>query len=111
MKENSRIIMNSICSQLEPTKDYFNIMYGVRRISVNDGNNFIKTVLMIFLILQKSERDESFQIDLGEMDGGATPGKILKCIVTIVNDEGKFICRFAFIDAHIFVLSRLVKVF
>lgn len=36
---------------------------------------------------KKAERDESFQIELYETDGGATLGKLTKCIVTIVNDE------------------------
>nr|XP_022315643.1 sodium/calcium exchanger 2-like isoform X4 [Crassostrea virginica] len=35
----------------------------------------------------KPERDESFQVDLGECDGGAELGKIRKTIITIVNDE------------------------
>lgn len=35
----------------------------------------------------KPERDESFQVDLGECDGGAELGKIKKTIITIVNDE------------------------
>ena len=42
---------------------------------------------MVFT-LQKPERDESFQVDLGECDGGAELGKIKKTIITIVNDEG-----------------------
>nr|KAG5703830.1 hypothetical protein BaRGS_031464 [Batillaria attramentaria] len=35
----------------------------------------------------KAERDESFSIELFETGGGATLGKLTKCIVTIVNDE------------------------
>ncbi|KAK7113649.1 sodium/calcium exchanger Calx-like isoform X2 [Littorina saxatilis] len=35
----------------------------------------------------KAERDESFAIELFESDGGATLGKLTKCIITIVNDE------------------------
>lgn len=36
---------------------------------------------------KKKERDESFQITLGDCDGGAELGKITKTIVTIVVDE------------------------
>ncbi|XP_056017579.1 sodium/calcium exchanger 3-like isoform X2 [Ostrea edulis] len=35
----------------------------------------------------KPERDESFQVELGECDGGAELAKIKKTIITIVNDE------------------------
>ncbi|KAK3090451.1 hypothetical protein FSP39_011962 [Pinctada imbricata] len=35
----------------------------------------------------KDERDESFEVELGETDGGAELAKIKKTIVTIVNDE------------------------
>lgn len=41
-------------------------------------------------LFQKPERDESFQVDLGECDGGAELGKIKKTIITIVNDEGMY---------------------
>lgn len=41
------------------------------------------------MVLQKKERDECFAIELGECDGGAQVGKIKKCIISIVNDEGK----------------------
>lgn len=39
--------------------------------------------------LQKKERDDSFQIELMDAGGGATIGKLNKCIVTIVSDDGE----------------------
>ena len=45
------------------------------------------------MFVQKAERDESFQIELFDADGGATLGKLTKCIITIVNDEGETVSR------------------
>lgn len=39
--------------------------------------------------MQKKERDDSFQIELMDAGGGATIGKLNKCIVTIVSDAGE----------------------
>ena len=47
--------------------------------------------IIYFFILQKAERDECFAIELGECDGGAELGKIKKTIITIVNDDGKWL--------------------
>lgn len=44
-------------------------------------------------MIQKAERDESFQIELYDPDGGATLGKLTKCIITIINDEGETVRR------------------
>lgn len=47
-------------------------------------------------LFQKPERDESFQVDLGECDGGAELGKIKKTIITIVNDEGMYMYNYSY---------------
>ena len=56
---------------------------GVKKLSI------ICKGISDFFSHQKPERDECFAIELGETDGGAELGKIKKCIVTIVNDDGK----------------------
>lgn len=38
---------------------------------------------------QEFEKDENFEVDLVEVDGGAKLGKLKRCVVTIVNDDGK----------------------
>ncbi|XP_076459259.1 sodium/calcium exchanger Calx-like isoform X2 [Babylonia areolata] len=52
-----------------------------------DNQETSKTIDLSLFPSDKAERDESFQIDLFETDGGATIGKLTKCIVTIINDE------------------------
>ncbi|XP_067672948.1 sodium/calcium exchanger Calx-like isoform X2 [Haliotis asinina] len=52
-----------------------------------DNQETSKTIDLPIFESNKPERDESFQIELLETDGGATLGKITKCIITIVNDE------------------------
>ncbi|XP_071108241.1 sodium/calcium exchanger Calx-like isoform X1 [Haliotis cracherodii] len=52
-----------------------------------DNQETSKTIDLPIFESNKPERDESFQIELFETDGGATLGKITKCIITIVNDE------------------------
>ncbi|XP_035827905.1 sodium/calcium exchanger 3 [Aplysia californica] len=52
-----------------------------------DNQETTKNIIIPLFESNKTERDESFQIELTETDGGATLGKISKTIVTIVNDE------------------------
>ncbi|GFN83166.1 sodium/calcium exchanger [Plakobranchus ocellatus] len=52
-----------------------------------DNQETTKNIIVPLFESNKEERDESFAIELGETDGGATLGKISKTIVTIVNDE------------------------
>lgn len=52
-----------------------------------DHGETIKTIDIVIHDSKKKERDESFQITLGDCDGGAVLGKITKTIVTIVIDE------------------------
>ncbi|KAL8586047.1 hypothetical protein ACOMHN_023690 [Nucella lapillus] len=52
-----------------------------------DNQETTKTIDLVLFESDKAERDESFQIELFETDGGATLGKLTKCIVTIINDE------------------------
>lgn len=39
------------------------------------------------------EKDESFLVELSDTTGGVTLGKIKRTVVTIVNDDGKFLLR------------------
>ncbi|XP_076445931.1 sodium/calcium exchanger Calx-like isoform X3 [Babylonia areolata] len=52
-----------------------------------DNQETTKSIDIILYESKKAERDESFALELYETDGGATLGKLTKCIVTIVNDE------------------------
>lgn len=52
-----------------------------------DHGETCRTIDIEIFDSMKPERDESFQVDLGECDGGAELGKIKKTIITIVNDE------------------------
>lgn len=52
-----------------------------------DHGETTRTIDISILDSMKPERDESFQVELTDCDGGATLGKIPKCIVTIVSDE------------------------
>lgn len=50
---------------------------------------YITHVRIIFSEFQEFEKDENFEVDLVEVDGGAKLGKLKRCVVTIVNDDGK----------------------
>ncbi|KAL8565554.1 hypothetical protein ACOMHN_049530 [Nucella lapillus] len=52
-----------------------------------DNQETTKSIDIILYESKKAERDESFALELFETDGGATLGKLTKCIITIVNDE------------------------
>ena len=40
------------------------------------------------------EKDENFEIELFDPEGGATIGKVNRTAVTITNDDGKFLRHF-----------------
>lgn len=44
---------------------------------------------MISFLFKEFEKDENFEVDLVEVDGGAKLGKLKRCVVTIVNDDGR----------------------
>ncbi|XP_062620472.1 sodium/calcium exchanger 1-like isoform X2 [Saccostrea cucullata] len=52
-----------------------------------DHGETCRTIDIEIFDSMKPERDESFQVELGECDGGAELAKIRKTIITIVNDE------------------------
>ncbi|KAL5018010.1 hypothetical protein ScPMuIL_003732 [Solemya velum] len=52
-----------------------------------DHGELNKNIKIPIFESNKAERDESFQIELLECDGGAELGKINRCIITIVNDD------------------------
>lgn len=50
---------------------------------------YIIYVCIIFFEFQEFEKDENFEVDLVEVDGGVKFGKLKCCVVIIVNDDGK----------------------
>lgn len=61
---------------------------------------YITHVCIIFSEFQEFEKDENFEVDLVEVDGGAKLGKLKRCVVTIVNDDGKDHYLLLKLDSH-----------